>query len=168
MGEPKVLKALLGKQIEATEITLNGFEVRRQARPHIGYVNEAIRKEWDKKGKSYPGAYGLVRKEGAKAVVGCVEFSSREAVKEAVARLDFWNYHDRKNKSDEWFKYQAFQEGETVYITELLIAPESELEPVDENYKEDPKYKDGVDEMARQAYEWRLSQEGKPPRKELA
>lgn len=158
MGEESVLRALLGPDIKFSTITLNGFEVRRQSQPPKD-VWGAIKKVWDDRGTAYPGAYGLVPVKGRQAVVGCVTFSSPEQVKEAVKLLDEWDFHNRKRPKDGWFRYQTIgikDRADTVFLTEMLN--DSSLVPVADNYQEEQGYKDAVEEMERQAREFRESE----------
>lgn len=166
MGEPEVLRNLLGPQIKVTEITLPGLQVYRQAQPPE-HVWSAMKEFWDDAGKPYGGAFTLVPQEEASAVVGCIEFDSPAALKPVAQRLSFWSFHDGRNPQNAWFQYREIRrEGDISYITERLNADPSTLVPVEEGYRETSEYKAYVAEMARQAEEYRLEQEGSFPRKE--
>lgn len=163
VGEPQVIKALLGPKTQVKEMTLDGFEVRRQPRPPEKVWN-IIKEFWDDKGHPYGGAYSLVPKEGAKVVVGCVEFDSPAELKPAAKMLGMWSFHNGGNPKEAWFQYkQLFRDGDISYITERVNADLATLERVPANYKEDPKYKVFVGEMARQANGFRESMESKHP-----
>lgn len=163
MGEPQVIKALLGPQTKVSEITLDGFEVRRQPRPPEN-VWSIIKKFWDDAGHPYGGAYSLVKKEGTTATVGCVEFDSPAQLKPAAQKLGLWSFHDAKSPKDAWFQYKAiYRDGDIAYITERVNANPDTLEPVVDNYRETPEYKAFVAEMAKQANEYRESLASKNP-----
>lgn len=163
MGEPKVIKALLGPQTQVSEITLGGFEVRRQPRPPEN-VWRVIKKFWNDAGHPYGGAYSLVPKEGAAAVVGCVEFDSPAQLKPAAQKLGFWSFHNAKDTKEAWFHYKEIQRvGDTSYITERVNADPAMLESVAGNYRETREYRAFVEEMAKQANEYRESLESKNP-----
>lgn len=167
MGEAKVIKALLGPQTQVSEITLDGFEVRRQPRPpeHIWRI---IRKFWDDARHIYGGAYSLAPKEGATAVAGYVEFNSPEELKQAAKKLSVWSFHDIiENPEGAWFHYKEIRrDGDTSYITERVNADPATLESVAENYRETAEYKAFVEEMAKQANEYRESLESQNPESE--
>src|SRR5258708_6698693 len=105
MGEPKVLKSLLGPQTEVKQMTLQGFEVRRQPLPPENVWN-IIKGFWDEAGHPFGGAYSLVPKEGASALVGCVEFDSAAQLKPAAQKLGFWSFHNSKYPAEAWFQYK--------------------------------------------------------------
>jgi len=163
MGEPEVVKALLGPQTQVSEITLDGFEVRRQPRPPEN-VWKIIKEFWDDAGHPYGGAYSLVPKKGAKAVVGCVEFNSLDELQRAVKKLGVWSFHDRKSPKDAWFNYKRIpREGDIPYFTERVNADPATLESVANNYRETSEYSAFVAEMAKQANGYRESLEPKDP-----
>ena len=163
MGEPEVIKALLGPQTQVTEMILDGFEVRRQPRPPE-HVWNIIKEFWDDAGHPYGGAYSLVPKKGVKAVVGCVEFSSLDELQSAVKKLGVWSFHDRKSPKDAWFNYKRIpKEGDVPYFTERVNADYNTLESVGSNYREAADYKSFVDEMANQAKGYRESLEPQNP-----
>lgn len=163
MGEAHVIKALLGSQTQVSEITLDGFEVRRQPRPPENVWN-VIKKFWDDKGHPYGGAYSLVKKEGASAIVGCIEFDSPAQLKPAAQKLGLWSFHDAKSPKDAWFQYkEIYRDGDIAYITERVNADPDTLEPVADNYRETLEYKAFVKEMAKQAIEYRESLESQNP-----
>lgn len=163
MGESQVIKALLGPQTQVSEITLDGFEVRRQPLPPEN-VWRVIKKFWNDAGHPYGGAYSLVKKEGAAASVGCVEFDSPAQLKPAAQKLGSWSFHDAKSPKDAWFQYKEIQRiGDISYITERVNADPDTLESVADNYRETSEYRAFVAEMAKQANEYRESLESKNP-----
>jgi hypothetical protein len=161
MGEPSVIKALLGPKTEVSEIVLEGFEVLKQPKPPE-HVWSIIREYWDDAGKPYGGGYTLAPKEGKRAVVGCVEFNSPADLKEAATLLGSWSFHDGKRPVEAWFQYkELFRNGDISYITERLNADTNTLEPAKDSYREDPTYQEFVAEMARQAAAFREDREKK-------
>lgn len=164
MGEPQVIKALLGPDTVVNQITIDGFEVRRQPRPPE-HVWKIIRRFWDDKGNPYGGAYSLAPKEGAKALVGFIEFNSHEELKHAAKKLSVWSFHDIiENPEGAWFQYKEISREDGISsVTERVNANYDALEKVPDNYREEEGYKSFVNEMARQAREYRESLESQNP-----
>lgn len=170
MGEPEVLRALLGPDAKVSQIQLEGYELRLQTEIPDD-VRELLDKDWDKKGIPYPGAYTLVPKEGATAMVGCVDFSSQDEVKKAIERVDYWDFHKRKHgETNEapirspWFRYRSRTEGsgdgKVVYLIEELADKSAKTEVVGDGYRETEGYRKGVNAMVEQANTYRMSLEG--------
>lgn len=164
MGETEVIKALLGPQTQVSEMTLDGFEVRRQPRPPE-HVWKIVKRFWDDVGHPYGGAYSLVKKEGAKAIVGCVEFDSPEELKIAAKKLSAWSFHDIiENPEGAWFQYKEIKrDGDIEYISERVNADYNTLEPVADNYRVTSEYRAFVTEMAKQANGFRESLKSENP-----
>ncbi len=155
MGEPEVLRALLGPQINVRWETLPGLAVYRQTDPPDQFW-QTIKQFWDDKGTPYLAAYTVVPTEGRSALVGCVDFESMRDLKKAADRLNYWSFHD-PDPEKAWFRYEAFRLGNARYLTERLNIGPAEL--VKDGFRETGEYKKFVRDMVNQATEYRLSLE---------
>src|SRR5438874_1234047 len=98
VGEEKVLKALLGPEIQVTQLVLNNFQVLKQPTLPKDVWN-IMKPHWQDR---YKGAYTMDYQEGATARVGCIEFTSRQAFEKAAKMIGDWDFHDMN-----WYRYES-------------------------------------------------------------